>query len=841
MFSELLQKDFMDATFILTEQIDISIIKDNIFLEKHNQIDDTLKPSLSNYLKQARKNKGKINITYNKKKKYGRFYVKNHSILSATIQKNNIRATLYKNSVLKLDIINSHYSILKNELLKLNIQTPTIDLYLNNRNIYLSDHPKEYKKLYIALLYGGSKDTWENKNNHINIDIETDKFIKNLNNEIQKVSENIIFKYKHIAEYVKIELTNKIIEDRKKQKKYISKKDLTVEDYDLINNYNLKGKQLSLILQELETNILMKTMDFLTDKKINITSYIYDELFIEDKEFNDDIITELNLYIKNINPYIHFKKSYITDTEEPLDLEDINKELDYFNSEDFNNIHIADIESKIKYFEKHIFFLNSPSSICKIDTTGEVIFYKYGDFKNSYDNIFFIECKDENNNLINYNDYLKLDLKFRRKYENETPKKNFFELQKKRPNRRQYDKIVYNPPPLKTPAHHYNEWRGFSIEKIDLDLTADTTLIYEHIKLIADYNDDIYNYLIKWLSHIIQKPAVKTGVIIAFYSDEQGTGKNFLAEHIIRGLIGDKLHTTQKMEELTQNFNSIIKNKHVISVEEPDTYELSKLTEAIKALTTRTEATITKKGHDGVALRCCCNITLTMNKIGGLTKLITDPKERRFFPVEVPAYKKGNKTYFNNLMKATQDDKIMRKFFYELQQTDLNGFNPQEDRPITKLRERVCALSKNILIEFYEYLYTNNIIVEDEKFIWSKSKNKYLIKKPLLYELYIEYLKDHKTNLINILDKKNFYDSFMCKFKTKIECDFYTFKKCKTHYFVFNKEDDDIKRTEETNIYIDLDKEEEELMKEKEPLDLDKEDDEDEREYTTEEEDEGSE
>ena len=56
----------------------------------------------------------------------------------------------------------------------------------------------------------------------------------------------------------------------------------------------------------------------------------------------------------------------------------------------------------------------------------------------------------------------------------------------------------------------------------------------DHIKYICNYQDNVTEYIINWLAHIIQNPTRKTETAIVFYSYLEGIGKNAFTDIVTK-------------------------------------------------------------------------------------------------------------------------------------------------------------------------------------------------------------------------------------------------------------------------------------------------------------------
>jgi len=107
----------------------------------------------------------------------------------------------------------------------------------------------------------------------------------------------------------------------------------------------------------------------------------------------------------------------------------------------------------------------------------------------------------------------------------------------------------------------FNMWRGFEITReqaesyvSSLGDAADVQVVLDHIKMIwCQGKDVLYQYCIRWLAWVIQRPECKLGVALVLQG-AQGGGKGIVVA-LMRRIIGER-HSTQimNMQELTGKF-----------------------------------------------------------------------------------------------------------------------------------------------------------------------------------------------------------------------------------------------------------------------------------------------
>lgn len=111
------------------------------------------------------------------------------------------------------------------------------------------------------------------------------------------------------------------------------------------------------------------------------------------------------------------------------------------------------------------------------------------------------------------------------------------------------ENIVNEPYFLKEPEHLKNKFNVFSgFELLNNNEYFDTktsyfeqSKTYHHMKNYLCPGDEVFEYMMNLIAHMIQKPNVAPDMAVLFFS-AQGTGKDLVFGHFISGLIGAKYY-----------------------------------------------------------------------------------------------------------------------------------------------------------------------------------------------------------------------------------------------------------------------------------------------------------
>jgi len=234
----------------------------------------------------------------------------------------------------------------------------------------------------------------------------------------------------------------------------------------------------------------------------------------------------------------------------------------------------------------------------------------------------------------------------------------------------------------------FNLWNGFNVSKEVADGydEKDAEPILEHIKeLWCNGDEDSYNYVIDYFSHIIQKPHVKTGVLLALKS-KQGGGKGIILDKLAQ-IIGDN-HYAQNSNAnfLFGDFNGQLEGKILINLDEAFWGGDKKLEGVIKNKITEKRQTINKKNKENYIIDCYANYIITTNNdwFAGTTE-----DDRRHFCLELNNKLSGRMTKETLELVKPVLDAPCEAFAKVLYNRDISEFKPRIFKKTKLLQEQV--------------------------------------------------------------------------------------------------------------------------------------------------------
>jgi len=426
---------------------------------------------------------------------------------------------------------------------------------------------------------------------------------------------------------------------------------------------NPNGSILNIHLCILENNILQKGMEELKQKKYEINSLLFDGLAVYKN--NDEKQLEDMLYI-------------------------LNKSSDEYNIKWVNKPHIRTIEIdndlidnnpfhydnvKIEFEKKH-FLIKTPLSF------GEE--YYENDFKK----------------IALYNKANFKDLTSNYQIESDNFKNiHILEEWLKDSNKRVYRRIDFLPYPRKIESDVYNSFFGLigdNLKGVDVEFNK----ILNHLKILVDYDEKSYEYLISYLSHLIQKPGELPRVAILFKSNE-GVGKNLFFNKFAQYFLNNEYYLeTQKLDQITGRFN-LIPKKLLVCIDEVSGKDTFVKEEDIKSLITQEVVNWEQKNKEAILIQNCARYIFFSNNDVPIKISLTD---RRYVCFSCNNEYANNTEYFNELLNELDDKDCMYSFYNFLKNKDITKFN-LNDRPITKFYDELKEVNIPILVNFISDKY----------------------------------------------------------------------------------------------------------------------------------------
>lgn len=243
------------------------------------------------------------------------------------------------------------------------------------------------------------------------------------------------------------------------------------------------------------------------------------------------------------------------------------------------------------------------------------------------------------------------------------------------PHRPMVDNIVMDPSSLPgVNGSTYNMWRGFEREP---NADGRCSLFWEYLyEALCSKNDTIFQYVKKWLAHMIQKPWEKPGTILVM-SGPHGSGKSNLGK-IMGNMIGQGLSTSFSSKYAFQETHDTTKARSLlVQIEEAFFAGDHGAHNVLKDFATSDYIKLNIKHGAIQDVRNYSRVLMTANReqvVGA------EQGERRFVYLDVNSKGVDNRPYWDALFDQLNDGGYER-LMWELCEEDLTGFSPMHNKP----------------------------------------------------------------------------------------------------------------------------------------------------------------
>ena len=254
-----------------------------------------------------------------------------------------------------------------------------------------------------------------------------------------------------------------------------------------------------------------------------------------------------------------------------------------------------------------------------------------------------------------------------------------------------------------------NRWQGFPYplpgnSPVDPKIEEDVEFIKTHIKdVVCGGIEEDYEYLCKWIAHMIKKPDEKPGIAIFAQSEAEGTGKSIIFEQLIPAIIGiDTISVFTNKEQIGEKFNSWLFESLYIVFSEQSFYEH---TENLKSWITEKYHSRRGMGSESQIEPTYGRFVICTNKEGAYKFSKT---ERRMFVLNVSEKMVGKYEYFIKLGKKIRSVSVLDRIARFFANIDISNFNPF-DIPESQKKKDLIEAEKHPIIDFFERVLYRNI------------------------------------------------------------------------------------------------------------------------------------
>ncbi|MEM8757242.1 MAG: DUF5906 domain-containing protein [Planctomycetota bacterium] len=243
------------------------------------------------------------------------------------------------------------------------------------------------------------------------------------------------------------------------------------------------------------------------------------------------------------------------------------------------------------------------------------------------------------------------------------------------PQRRSYQRIVFDPAEQHDPDTEYNLWRGLAVEP----KAGDCDLVLGHIENVVCAGDaQLFKYLLRWCAFLVQRPAERPETVPIIFG-RPGTGKTVVGELLV-SLFGEHGASGTGLNFLTGKFNHHLANKRFVFADEvtPTLYPAHEA--ALRDLVTSSRINLERKGVD---IQTVDNRLAFMLISNDDSPVRVDIDDRRLVHFRTADTYIQDRNYFSPLFEQIANGG-REAFLAHLLGVDLTGWNPAADRIVTR-------------------------------------------------------------------------------------------------------------------------------------------------------------
>lgn len=219
--------------------------------------------------------------------------------------------------------------------------------------------------------------------------------------------------------------------------------------------------------------------------------------------------------------------------------------------------------------------------------------------------------------------------------------------------------------------------------------------------IIADNDNNVYDYILKWISYIIQNPGKRTNVCLIL-TGGHGTGKTTFINTICE-LFGRYSKTnSQRLDDIIGSFNGIIENKMIVVINELSVVghiNKKSIYNKLKSLISDDKIIINRKGIDQYSVDNVSNFIICSNDFN---PIMIENDDIYYADIEVSNKVANDKDYFGEL-KGIMDKDFYINLFNYFRTYDCDGFK-ELDIPHKKIKKFVIGNNQD---SFHHYMREN--------------------------------------------------------------------------------------------------------------------------------------
>lgn len=246
------------------------------------------------------------------------------------------------------------------------------------------------------------------------------------------------------------------------------------------------------------------------------------------------------------------------------------------------------------------------------------------------------------------------------------------------------DQLVFYPEGT-VPPGCVNTFTGFEIKP---NPRKSYGKLVDHLRLICEESDNVFDWVVRWLAYPIQHPGAKMHTALVVFGEKEGTGKSMFFDAVAR-IYGKEYsrHVDQRL--MTSRFNAWLSHKlFVVADEVVTSKERRELKGILKNLITSPTHQLEEKNMPVFEERNLTNFVYLSNE---MQPLALDWYDRRYVCLKYNGTKEQNEQYFQDLSNEIENGGIEALYHYLLD-VDLGDFKPSTPAIETEAKRELKKL-----------------------------------------------------------------------------------------------------------------------------------------------------
>jgi hypothetical protein len=235
-----------------------------------------------------------------------------------------------------------------------------------------------------------------------------------------------------------------------------------------------------------------------------------------------------------------------------------------------------------------------------------------------------------------------------------------------------YEEIIFSP--IKHDESILNLWIGNTIKPSSGSCQIILDFIFQNI---CNNQEQVYEYLINYLAHMLQKPQEKPGVMIVLLGG-QGVGKGTFFD-LLESIWKKTTLLVSSIDQVLGRFNGILERNYIVMLDEALFSGDKKAAEKLKSLITEGRVLVENKYASQKSIHSFHRFFAASNKTHFVN---VDSDDRRFLFLRVSEFKAQDVKYYGDIRDAFKIESIMGAFVAHLMTRDISNFNFRQ-RPKT--------------------------------------------------------------------------------------------------------------------------------------------------------------